>query len=247
MWVPGAARCTEGRECVGGCRGGKAGARPARTRRARRARPQGSSTTYKSAVHVTSRSPVAARSRGAPRTIVEVVAEVSKAYCADMILATLLAAASPDQPPMANMAALLHQNPPSSRTVGRNAVPRVPEPCPDPWRAASPERPASLDGQAPPLQNVTRTTSLTTGATTNPAAQQLSLPVTGSWDTWSAVTANVALPAGLDLVELSVGPDDSGSVNIDSLQHRQPHHRIMGSVAATFITGGRSACPPRSR
>lgn len=75
----------------------------------------------------------------------------------------------------------------------------------------------SLGGQHPPLQNVTRTTSLTTGATTSPTTQQLSLPVTGSWDTWSTVTATVTLPAGFDLVELSVGPDDSGSVNIDSL------------------------------
>jgi carbohydrate binding protein with CBM6 domain len=59
--------------------------------------------------------------------------------------------------------------------------------------------------------------SLTTGTTTNPTTQQLSLPVTGSWDTWSTVTANVTLPAGLDLVKLAVGPNDSGSVNIDSL------------------------------
>jgi trehalose/maltose hydrolase-like predicted phosphorylase len=71
----------------------------------------------------------------------------------------------------------------------------------------------SWGGQQPPLQNVTRTISLTTPVGT----QQLSLPVTGSWDTWATVTTDVTLPAGDDIVELSVGPNDSGSVNIDNL------------------------------
>ncbi|MBR7825127.1 carbohydrate-binding protein [Actinospica sp. MGRD01-02] len=75
----------------------------------------------------------------------------------------------------------------------------------------------SLGGQAPPLQNITRTTSLTTGSLTAPTTQQLQLPVTGSWDTWGTVTEQVALPAGTDLIQLSVGPDDDGSVNIDSI------------------------------
>jgi trehalose/maltose hydrolase-like predicted phosphorylase len=68
-------------------------------------------------------------------------------------------------------------------------------------------------GQNPPYLTETRTISLVAGGTT----QQLSLPTTGSWDTWSTVTAEVDLPAGNDLVQLSVGPNDSGSINLDSL------------------------------
>jgi trehalose/maltose hydrolase-like predicted phosphorylase len=69
-------------------------------------------------------------------------------------------------------------------------------------------------GQSAPCQTVTRTISLAAGAST----QQLSLPVTGSWDTWSTVTADVTLPAGDDLIQLVVGPNDSGSINIDNLR-----------------------------
>lgn len=69
-------------------------------------------------------------------------------------------------------------------------------------------------GQSAPYQTVTRTISLVAGG----SAQQLQLPVTGSWDTWSTVTAEVSLPAGTSVVQLAVGPDDSGSFNLDSLQ-----------------------------
>ncbi|HEX4224229.1 MAG TPA: discoidin domain-containing protein [Pseudonocardiaceae bacterium] len=68
-------------------------------------------------------------------------------------------------------------------------------------------------GENPPYLTETRTITLVAGGT----AQQLSLPVTGSWDTWSTVSVNVALPAGDDVVQLLVGPDDSGSVNVDNL------------------------------
>ncbi|MBM9508171.1 carbohydrate-binding protein [Actinacidiphila acididurans] len=71
----------------------------------------------------------------------------------------------------------------------------------------------SLGGQRPPLQNVTRTITLAAGG----VPQQVPLPVTGSWDTWSTVTVPVNLPAGDDPISLTVGPADSGSVNIDSL------------------------------
>ncbi len=70
----------------------------------------------------------------------------------------------------------------------------------------------SLGGQSPPYQNVTRTLSVSAGGQT----QVVSLPVTGSWDTWSTVTVTVELPAGLDPIQLLVTPDDSGSVNLDS-------------------------------
>lgn len=71
----------------------------------------------------------------------------------------------------------------------------------------------SLGGQRPPLQNVTRTITLDAGG----SRQQVQLPVTGSWDTWSTVTVPVDLPAGDVPITLTVGPADSGSVNIDSL------------------------------
>jgi hypothetical protein len=55
--------------------------------------------------------------------------------------------------------------------------------------------------------------SLVAGGST----QQLSLPTSGSWDTWSTVTANVTLPVGENVIQLAVGPNDSGSINVDSL------------------------------
>jgi trehalose/maltose hydrolase-like predicted phosphorylase len=69
-------------------------------------------------------------------------------------------------------------------------------------------------GQNPPYLTETRTISLIAGGTT----QQVSLPTTGSWDTWSTATANVTLAAGEDVVQLLVGPNDSGSINVDNLQ-----------------------------
>lgn len=69
-------------------------------------------------------------------------------------------------------------------------------------------------GQSAPYQTETRTLSLTAGGST----QQVQFPVTGSWATWSTVTAEVSLPAGTSTVQLAVGPDDSGSINLDSLQ-----------------------------
>jgi trehalose/maltose hydrolase-like predicted phosphorylase len=71
----------------------------------------------------------------------------------------------------------------------------------------------SLGGQSPPYQNVTRTVSIAAGGQT----QQVSLPVTGSWDTWSTVTVNVNLPAGDDPIQMLVAANDSGSVNVDSI------------------------------
>lgn len=71
----------------------------------------------------------------------------------------------------------------------------------------------SLGGQSPPYQDVTRTVSVAAGGQT----QQVSLPVTASWDDWSTVTVNLGLPAGNDLVQVLVTPSDSGSVNLDSI------------------------------
>jgi hypothetical protein len=71
----------------------------------------------------------------------------------------------------------------------------------------------SLGGQSPPYQNVTRTVSVAVGGQT----QQVSLPVTGSWDTWSTATVNLNLPSCDDPVQMLVTANDSGSVNVDSI------------------------------
>lgn len=68
-------------------------------------------------------------------------------------------------------------------------------------------------GQSAPYLTETRTISLAAGG----ATQQLSLPTTGSWDTWSTITADTTLPAGTDVIQLVVGPNDSGSINLDSV------------------------------
>ncbi|MET9222547.1 TIM-barrel domain-containing protein [Streptomyces sp. NPDC003300] len=63
-------------------------------------------------------------------------------------------------------------------------------------------------------QNTTRTLTLTVDGG---AARTLSLPVTGSWDTWSLATAAVQLGAGRHTVTLSRAAGNSGNVNIDSV------------------------------
>ncbi|MEV0839163.1 TIM-barrel domain-containing protein [Actinocatenispora sera] len=58
----------------------------------------------------------------------------------------------------------------------------------------------------------TRTMRLSAGDTTG----TLTLPVTGSWDTWRLATATVHLPAGESALSLTVPDIDDGHVNIDS-------------------------------
>ncbi|MDI5965494.1 ricin-type beta-trefoil lectin domain protein [Streptantibioticus silvisoli] len=65
------------------------------------------------------------------------------------------------------------------------------------------------DGQA-----TTRTLSTTVGGAAGPA---LSFPVTASWDTWSTVSADVTLTAGVNTLRILQGAGDSGKVNIDSV------------------------------
>jgi len=71
----------------------------------------------------------------------------------------------------------------------------------------------SAGGQTPPYVAKTRTVSLVVGGQT----QQVSLPIGTSWDDWVTVAVEVPLVAGDDLVRLVVGPNDDGSVNLDSL------------------------------
>ncbi|BCJ56111.1 alpha-xylosidase [Actinoplanes sp. NBRC 14428] len=68
-------------------------------------------------------------------------------------------------------------------------------------------------------QNTTRTLSVAVDGT---AATQVSLPSTGSWDTWAVATAAVALPAGRHEISLTREAADSGHVNVDSLAVVRP-------------------------
>ncbi|GAA2049932.1 hypothetical protein GCM10009839_65130 [Catenulispora yoronensis] len=63
-------------------------------------------------------------------------------------------------------------------------------------------------------KNVTRTLSTTVNGAPGPT---LSLPVTGSWDTWSSVSVPVTLAAGVNTVGVVQNASDSGNVNLDSL------------------------------
>lgn len=63
-------------------------------------------------------------------------------------------------------------------------------------------------------KNVTRTLTLTVDGGT---ARTLSLPVTGSWDTWSLANSPVQLGTGHHTVTLTKTAADSGNVNVDSV------------------------------
>ncbi|GAA2563985.1 glycoside hydrolase family 31 protein [Winogradskya consettensis] len=63
-------------------------------------------------------------------------------------------------------------------------------------------------------QNVARTLTVTVDGT---AAGTLTLPPTGSWDTWALASAPLTLTAGRHQISLVRTASDSGSVNIDSL------------------------------
>ncbi|MBM9504248.1 TIM-barrel domain-containing protein [Actinacidiphila acididurans] len=62
-------------------------------------------------------------------------------------------------------------------------------------------------------QNRTRTATLTAAGT----AQTISLPVTGSWDTWGTLSVPVALKAGTDDLSLACPDPASCHVNLDTL------------------------------
>ncbi|ADB30605.1 glycoside hydrolase family 31 [Kribbella flavida DSM 17836] len=63
-------------------------------------------------------------------------------------------------------------------------------------------------------QNTTRTLSTQVNGAAGPG---LTLPPTGSWDTWSTATATVDLKAGTNTVGILFKDGDSGRVNVDSL------------------------------
>ncbi|WP_194893200.1 ricin-type beta-trefoil lectin domain protein [Catenulispora pinisilvae] len=49
------------------------------------------------------------------------------------------------------------------------------------------------------------------------APQQVSLPSTGSWDSWNTLPLPTTLNGGTDSVSVSVGANDSGQVNLDTV------------------------------
>jgi hypothetical protein len=63
-------------------------------------------------------------------------------------------------------------------------------------------------------KNTTRTLSVTVDGG---APVTLTLPPTGSWDTWRLATVPLSLTAGTHTVAITHGASDSGNVNIDSL------------------------------
>jgi hypothetical protein len=63
-------------------------------------------------------------------------------------------------------------------------------------------------------QTTTRTLSTMVNGVAGPT---LSLPTTGSWDSWSTASVNVSLAAGVDTIGIVQNPADSGNVNLDSL------------------------------
>ena len=76
-------------------------------------------------------------------------------------------------------------------------------------------------------QNVTRTLSVSVDGGD---AHTISLPTTGSWDTWSVARASLDLPAGSHTVTIERDASDSGNVNIDSLAVVAPDAPYPGSA-----------------
>ena len=68
-------------------------------------------------------------------------------------------------------------------------------------------------------QNTTRTLTV---AVDGGAGQKLSLPPSGSWDTWTLATLPISLPAGRHEVTIQRTAADSGNVNVDSLAVVRP-------------------------
>ncbi|AEV85609.1 alpha-xylosidase [Actinoplanes sp. SE50] len=68
-------------------------------------------------------------------------------------------------------------------------------------------------------QNTTRTLSVIVD---NGAAQRVTLPPTGSWDTWQVATAAITLGAGHHQIAIAHTAADSGQVNIDSVAIVRP-------------------------
>ncbi|GAA3287050.1 ricin-type beta-trefoil lectin domain protein [Dactylosporangium vinaceum] len=89
-------------------------------------------------------------------------------------------------------------------------------------------------------QTTTRSMSTKIGSTAGP---QLSLPPTGSWDTWSTAATTVSVPAGTSTVTVVQNASDSGRVNIDSIALTPTGSTTYPAAANTLLTTGYGAGP----
>lgn len=89
-------------------------------------------------------------------------------------------------------------------------------------------------------QNTTRTLSTRVGSAGGP---QLSLPPTGSWDTWGTASATVSLPAGTSTVTLVQNASDAGRVNIDSIALTPTGTTAFPAASTALLTTGYGAGP----
>ncbi len=69
------------------------------------------------------------------------------------------------------------------------------------------------------------------------AAGTLTLPPTGSWDTWALASLPLQLSAGAHDVTVVYGPTDTGNVNIDSLAVTTPGAAYPGSAPQSCAFG----------
>jgi hypothetical protein len=88
-------------------------------------------------------------------------------------------------------------------------------------------------------QNTTRTLSTTVDGSPGP---RLTLPVTGSWDTWSTVSVPVTIGAGTHTIGIQQTASDSGNVNLDSIAVT-PAGAGYPATADPLLTTGYGAGP----
>jgi alpha-glucosidase (family GH31 glycosyl hydrolase) len=74
------------------------------------------------------------------------------------------------------------------------------------------------------------TSSQTIDLVVNGASTKVTLPVTGSWNTWSTVTEPVTLTSGTNTVATACNSDDSCNVNIDTIAAA-----ASGTTAAPYL------------
>jgi hypothetical protein len=88
-------------------------------------------------------------------------------------------------------------------------------------------------------QNVTRTLATSVDGTPGPT---LTLPVTGSWDTWSTASVQLPIGAGTHTIGVTQTASDSGNVNLDSIAVT-PTGASYPSATDPLLTTGYGAGP----
>jgi hypothetical protein len=89
-------------------------------------------------------------------------------------------------------------------------------------------------------QNTTRTVSTRVNGAAGP---RLTLPPTGSWDTWSTVATTVTLNAGVNPVGIVYQDGDSGRINVDSLAVTPTSSTSYPAPDTGLLTTGYGAGP----